>query len=60
MDELAKKVEKKGTQAASISCIVHNAVFSDLSSGTTTASHQARFLKERDKGVMNLPSEKLG
>jgi len=32
------------TQAASISCIVHNAIFSNLSSGTPTASHQRTFL----------------
>jgi hypothetical protein len=49
---IGQKGSKYATQAASISCIVHNAVFSDVWCGTPTASHQRRFSGSSEIGVL--------
>ena len=45
-------------QAASISCIVHNAVFSDVWCGTPTASHQKTFSGSSKIGVLWISLQK--
>jgi hypothetical protein len=55
---IGQKGSKYVTQAASISCIVHNAIFSDLSSGTPTASHQRTFSGSSKIGVLWISLQK--
>ena len=55
---IGQKGSKYATQAASISCIVHNTIFSEVWCGTPTASHQRTFLGSSKIGVLWISLQK--